>query len=224
MNATMKPTYQATSLRASSRPRIRAGANSLISGQPTEYSAPIATPISSRTRNSCQAESTKNCAAEARRNSAMSAMNSGLRPNLSDSQPPIGDPMKMPSSAAAAIRPSQSTENSRSVVILPITVPMIPRMYPSMNIPPQRTAVSLIRKRRFAAGSRWVFPTDLSSVVTSSLLEGSAVVTAVRTTTRRRGGRRACGRVVGEGVLARPALTVGAAAPFVHQVNAASKV
>jgi hypothetical protein len=97
-------------------------------------------------------------------------------------------------------------------------------MYPSMNIPPQRTAVSLIRKRRFAAGSRWVFPTDLSSVVTSSLLGGSVVVTAVRTTARRRGGRHAYGRLVGDAVLARPAFTVGAAAPFVHQVNTASKL
>ena len=68
----MNPTYQATSVTQISRPRSRAGANSDISGQPTEYSTPIAMPISSRTKNSCQAESTKNCRTEPTQNSAMS--------------------------------------------------------------------------------------------------------------------------------------------------------
>src|SRR5262245_58327686 len=62
-NATMNPTYQAINVTPISRPRSRAGANSDKSGQPTEYSAPIATPINSRATNSCQAESTKNCIA-----------------------------------------------------------------------------------------------------------------------------------------------------------------
>jgi hypothetical protein len=106
MNATMNPTYQPTSLSTSSVPRSRAGANSDISGQPTEYSAPIAMPISSRTRNSCKGESTKNCIADATTNNPMSTMNIGLRPNLSAAQPPSGEPMKMPSSADAAMSPS----------------------------------------------------------------------------------------------------------------------
>ena len=43
-------------------------------------------------------------------------MNSGLRPNLSAAQPPSGEPIKMPNSADAAIRPSQSSEMSSSSV------------------------------------------------------------------------------------------------------------
>ena len=66
----MKPPYQAITVAAISLPRRWAGANSAISGQPTEYSVPIATPISSRTTNSSAGESTKNCMADAIANSA----------------------------------------------------------------------------------------------------------------------------------------------------------
>ena len=88
------------------RPRSSLGANSDISGQPTEYSAPIAIPINSRTTSSISNEPTKNCSIDATTNSAMSIMNNGLRPHLSPAHPPSGEPIRIPNSAIDATRPT----------------------------------------------------------------------------------------------------------------------
>ena len=124
----MNPPYQARTVVAIRRPRRWAGANSDISGQPTEYSAPIATPINSRTTNSVSNEPTKNCSTDPTRNSAMSIMNNGLRPHLSPAHPPSGEPIRMPNSAADVTRPSSHVDMPRSAFIGPVTGPMTPRM------------------------------------------------------------------------------------------------
>src|SRR4051794_21006615 len=101
----MNPPYQARFTVAINRPRRWAGENSDIIGQPTEYSAPIATPIKNRMTINASAELVKNWASEATTNREMSIMNKGLRPHLSDAQPPNGEPIKIPNNAIDATRP-----------------------------------------------------------------------------------------------------------------------
>ncbi|MNH44611.1 hypothetical protein D3C79_1068200 [compost metagenome] len=72
-------------------------------------------------------ESTKNCIPDAMANRPMSNIKIGLRPHLSAAQPPIGEPIRMPIRAAAAIRPCQNAVSCRSSAILPDTGPMMPR-------------------------------------------------------------------------------------------------
>ena len=120
----MKPTYQATSVSPISRPRSRAGANSDISGQPTEYSAPIAMPISSRTKNSCQAESTKNCSDRTDEEQRHVRHEQRLTAEL------VGGPARRAASrpGCRAVRtprsgPPRAREKFSSSAIVPITVP-----------------------------------------------------------------------------------------------------
>ena len=124
----MNPAYQARTVVAIRRPRSSLGANSDISGQPTEYSAPIAIPINSRTTSSISNEPTKNCSIDATTNSAMSIMNNGLRPHLSPAHPPSGEPIRIPNSAIDATRPIWPVDMPSSSFIGPVTGPMIPRM------------------------------------------------------------------------------------------------
>ena len=110
------------------RPRSSLGANSDISGQPTEYSAPIAIPINSRTTSSISNEPMKNCNIDPSTNSAMSIMNNGLRPHLSPAHPPSGEPIRIPNSAIDATRLISHVDMPRSSFIGPVTGPMTPRM------------------------------------------------------------------------------------------------
>ena len=109
------------------RPRSSLGANSDISGQPTEYSAPIAIPINSRTTNSISNEPVKNCSIDPTTNSAMSIMNNGLRPHLSPAHPPSGEPIR--TRTAPSTRPGPSGRRHAQVFLhRSVTGPMIPRM------------------------------------------------------------------------------------------------
>lgn len=127
-NAIMKPPYQATRVRANSLPRRWVGANSASIGKPTAYSMPTARPINRRTAKSCSGPSTKNCKAEKAVNSARSQNRIGLRPNLSASHPPKGEPMRMPNIAEAASSPIQTVVNRGSSSMVCVTGPMLPRM------------------------------------------------------------------------------------------------
>ena len=109
-------------------PRSRAGENSDISGQPTAYSAPIATPINSRTKNSCQAESTKNCSDRTDNEERHVDHEHWLAAEL------VGGPAperRADQDAEQRGRGDQALPELRelsSAEIVPITVPMIPRM------------------------------------------------------------------------------------------------
>ena len=121
------PTYQDTSSPATRRPRPAAGANSESSAAPIEYSAPIATPRSNRTTNSCHGSVTTACRSPSTTNTAMSMLNSVRRPIRSDSRPATGAPTKIPMSVDAAMRPDHSGVSPRSWVMSTSTTLMTPR-------------------------------------------------------------------------------------------------
>jgi hypothetical protein len=78
-----KPTYQQTWIAAPRRPRTSGSANSESIGGPIAYSAPITTPSSTRTTNSCWTSATKACASPSTTKAMMSMRNIRRRPKRS---------------------------------------------------------------------------------------------------------------------------------------------
>src|SRR5215468_11066333 len=187
-------------------PRPCEGDSSAIIAGPIAYSAPIATPSSSRTTSSCQPAWTNSCSRPKITKEMMSMVNRVRRPNRSVSQPTTGLPTKIPISVDAPISPSITTPRSSSCAMAGRTTLMMPRSYPSSPSPSAVAAVSRSRKPFLAltsSGTWTIAPSSLMLVVLLPPPWPAGSCSSARTSSRRpssghlrgqelpRGGRRA---------------------------------